>query len=101
MSVREWTKVATIKLWKNDDGGKALASNASFKPYKDGANQDITLYGDVKYYARLYENDDGTYSIALTAPADALPSGGGSSGGFDMKKEIAKSDEELVDEIPF
>jgi hypothetical protein len=30
-----------------------------------------------------------------------LPSGGGSSGGFDMKKEIAKSDEKLVDEIPF
>jgi len=99
MSAREWTKIATIKLWKNDDGGKALASNASFKPYKDGANQDITLYGDVKYYARLYENDDGTYSVALTAPTDALPTGG-SSGGFDMKKEMAKSDE-LVDEIPF
>ena len=101
MSAREWIKVATIKLWKNDDGGKAIASNASFKPYKDGMNQDITLYGDVKYYARLYQNEDDTYSVALTVPADALPSGSGSSGGFDMKEEIAKSDEELADNIPF
>ena len=101
MAQREWVKVASIKLWKNDDGGAAIASNASFRPYKDGMNQDITLHGDVKYYARLYQNEDDTYSVALTVPADALPSGGGSSGGFDMKEEMAKSDEELTDSIPF
>tara|TARA_R100001198_G_C5231873_1_gene210806 strand:- start:1459 stop:1764 length:306 start_codon:yes stop_codon:yes gene_type:complete len=101
MTQREWVKVATIKLWKNDDGGKAIASNASFRPYKDGVNQDITLHGDVKYYARLYQNEDDTYSVALTVPADALPSDNGSSGGFDMKEDMNKSDEELVDEIPF
>lgn len=97
---REWTKVATIKLWKNDDGGKAIASNAQFKPYKDGANQDITLYRDVKYYARLYENDDGTYSVALTAPTDALPK---EDDKFSMKKEMEKSmdDDVNLDEIPF
>jgi|TARA_R110002110_G_scaffold45374_1_gene138403 hypothetical protein len=100
MSNREWVKVATIKLWKNDDGGKAMASNASFRPFKDGMNQDITLHGDVKYYARLYQNEDDTYSVALTVPADALPQAT-NEGGFDMKEDMAKTDKEIMDEIPF
>tara|TARA_R110000772_G_scaffold169275_1_gene281138 strand:- start:180 stop:473 length:294 start_codon:yes stop_codon:yes gene_type:complete len=97
MANRQWQKVATIKLFKNDGSTSSSHGNSAWTPWIDGSNTDIVLRGDTKYSVRKFDNDDGSMTIQISQViADAANSGG------ELKKiESPLSLDDTIDDIPF
>ena len=67
--MKEYKKVATMTIWKNN-GGKIIAGNANWTPYVGGSPGDILLSKDKKYQISVFQNDNGSQSIAISEIID-------------------------------
>lgn len=90
---KSYRKVTTIKMFANTEGrSPALYGNGNWKPWRDGANADITLRADAQYSCQLFKNDDGsmTCRISEVVPFEATHdiASGVSQGGF---KQVAEA----------
>jgi hypothetical protein len=111
---KSYRKVTTIKMFANTEGrSPALYGNGNWKPWRDGANADITLRADSQYSCQLFKNDDGTMTcrISEVVPYEATDSvsSGVSQPAFKSvaqaisgeQPEAPKKDGEFDDDIPF
>ena len=108
--MRKYEKVCSIRLFKNDDG-KAAYSNNKWKPYRDGANADITFRGDNTYSVKGFINDDGSIGVSISQvveyegtdnPADNISQGGFKSAAQAVQAKYHPTKELLDDtDVPF
>ena len=109
--MKEYKKIASISLFKNQ-GGKVIAGNSGWTPYVGGSPGDILLSKDKKYQISVFQNDNGSQSIAISEIIDrysgvefdkvsdsvSQPAMKSIAEALENKKE-KKSDDD--DEIPF
>ena len=67
--MKEYKKVATMTIWKNQ-GGKVIAGNNGWTPYVGGVPADNLLSKDKKYQVSLFNNPDGSQNVAVSEIID-------------------------------
>lgn len=67
---KRWETICYIRLFENSDGkGEATYSNSNWKPYSatQKAEADIFLRQGQRYQVSLFDNDNGTMSVRISA----------------------------------
>ena len=109
--MKEYKKILNINLFKNH-GGKVVAGNSNWIPMQNKQAVDILLSKDKLYQVSLFQNDNGSQSIAISEIIDryagvefdkvsdqvSQPAMKSIAEALESKKEN-KSDDD--DEIPF
>jgi len=67
--MKQYKKIITVNLFTNT-GGKVKAGNSGWTPYVNKEPGDILLSKDKKYQVSLFENDNGSYSVAISEIVD-------------------------------
>ena len=67
--MKEYKKIASISLFKIQ-GGKVIAGNSVWTHYVGGSPGDILLSKDKKYQISVFQNDNGSQSIAISELID-------------------------------
>ena len=110
--MKQYKKVATMTIWKNQ-GGKVVAGNNGWTPYVDGVPGDILLSKDKKYQISIFNNPDNSQSVSISEiinPYEGVkfekvseqvsqPAMKSIAEALESKKEKKSDDED--DEIPF
>jgi len=60
-----YEQVMKIRAWINDKG-VAKWGNGKWKPFRDGAEADITLSPRKQYSVRVFENDDKSIDVNIS-----------------------------------